>query len=128
MKGVNSFESARDWRVRALLRGNPNRCERFFSLYNGLAVYLSLWILFHLFSVVMFVKPPSVGLINFQFEHFSFQTFDRELVHLGTYTARTGFGKSWIVLEISECIFRALGSFGKLVVAQLGYGKVNEFF
>ena len=38
-------------------------------------------------------------------------------------TARTGFGKSWIVLEISECIFRALGSFGKLVVVQLGYGK-----
>ena len=86
----------------------------FFSLYNGLAVYLSLWILFHLFSVVMFVKPPSVGLINFQFEHFSFQTFDRELVHLRYLHGSYGFWKVLDSFRNFGVYFSGTGKFWKV--------------
>jgi hypothetical protein len=41
---------------------------------------------------------------------------------------RTGFGKSWKVLEIDNGFFQDLESFGKLIFGPLGYGKVMDFF
>jgi hypothetical protein len=40
---------------------------------------------------------------------------------------RTGFGKSWKVLEIDNGFFQDLDSFGKLIFGPLGYGKVMDF-
>jgi hypothetical protein len=41
---------------------------------------------------------------------------------------RTGFGKSWKVLEIDNGFFQDLESFGKWIFGPLGYGKVIWIF
>jgi hypothetical protein len=43
------------------------------------------------------------------------------------YRVRTGFGKSWKVLEIDNGFFQDLESFGNLIFGPLGYGKVMDF-
>jgi hypothetical protein len=43
------------------------------------------------------------------------------------YRVRTGFGKSWKVLEIDNRFFKDLERFGNLVFGPLGHGKVMDF-